>query len=468
MTRPGIVRVFPSLVGTLPLNAGLLFLGRLCSAGTTLVLLAAIGHGRGGEALASVAIGMALGTIVATVSDGGLGSLFVRESIRAAALRDGLWTLLLLIRVVTVAAMLPVILIIAPVFGTDTETVFWAGSGLLFQQAAEMSRSVFIAQGRMHVAAYHTIIENLSWLLVTMTLLLDDQPLHVAVAGGAGVLFLSWQAGIVLALRAGHLRLRWPSRGLTAATARQARPFLLFACVGILYSRLDGLLLAHLAPEGSIVIVGAFLSAQRLLGAFEYVAESTARALYPNLVHRMGESGFLIKTLRNPLRGLLAVACVLPGVAVLAGDRIMSFLFGPSLAEYGGLLAALAIAVPARWVGQVLGVVLTATQQQGKRVLAATAALVITVSVNVALIPAFGVVVALASYLGASLLVGGVYLAAVGCETRMFVLKVGGQLLLCSLILVLVIIVTSGTSVSVWLIVLYAFAYGLLAWLVLR
>ena len=411
-----------------PLAALALLVARVWSALTTVVLLVVISRTAGPQALGSAALGMALGGIVATVSDAGMSTYLVRESARESGGHSPLWTLLVTARVVAVAASAVAIGLIAPLLHADTRVVAFLAIGLVLQQAAELPRSSLLASGRPRVAALHSLLENTVWIGAVLAARAFGMSLARAVAVGAAVMTASWLFGTVCAMRSGGLRFRKPSAELARSTSRALRPFAAFAVVGILYSRLDALLLARLLRDDAVVVAGAYVAAQRLLGALELIPDVTARAAHPELARSSHDPDALTSTVRPLLRGLLVAAFVVPGIAAGGARPVMSAMFGPAAAEQSILLVGLSIAAPLRWGGSVLGVVLTATGRHSRRVTAATAALAGSLLVNVAFIPRFGPTAAVVAHVGSALLVTAVYLATVDAAIRRDALRLGARL----------------------------------------
>jgi len=164
-------------------NALLLLFARLVSAGTTLVMLALVARLRGGEALGAVGIGFAAGAIAAAISDLGLSSLLVREAARrpdAAARYLGAG---LAVRLVSVPFLLAAIWVaggaIAPGNGL---VVVLAAAGLIGQQAAELTRAVFIAHQRMVIVSAHATFENVAWLAVIVAGLVGGATLEATLS----------------------------------------------------------------------------------------------------------------------------------------------------------------------------------------------------------------------------------------------------------------------------------------------
>ncbi|MCI0343877.1 MAG: hypothetical protein L0221_00345 [Chloroflexi bacterium] len=193
-------------------NAALLFAGRIVSAATTLVMLAAVGRLRGADALGVVGIGFALGSIAAAIADGGTASLLVREASRNANRAATLLMAGLAYRAVAFPVALIVVALVASVaVPGEAAAVVFVAAGLMTQSAIELTRSIFNARQRMTVSATHTILENVAWLLAILIGLLADLPLVVLFQLALAVFVASLVVGLGLDVILAGVRPRWPS-----------------------------------------------------------------------------------------------------------------------------------------------------------------------------------------------------------------------------------------------------------------
>lgn len=392
-------------------NASLLLAARVVSAGTTLVVLALVAQWRGAEALGAVGIGFAVGAIGAAFTDLGTASLLVREAARRPADSGAMLGGGLAVRMVT----LPVALIGAWLAGiavapTSVGVVVLAAAGLMLQQTAELTRSVFAAQQRMIVSSVHSMVENIVWLGVVGLGLAVGAPLDVVFALGLVVFLGSVAVGLVLDAALAQTTPRRPDRAALAGLLRMAAPFAGFAIIGMAYSRIDPLLIGVLVTGPALATAGSFFAATRLIAAFEYLPDAVSRAIYPELSRRVEEGGARVVPLLGAAAGVvLAAGGIVPAVLVPGGAWLMGALFGEQAARDGWLLGALALAVPIRSLGYILGVTLTSADAQTRRLLAASGALVVVVAIDVVGIPLVGLLAPVLAILTASIIVVGMY-----------------------------------------------------------
>jgi O-antigen/teichoic acid export membrane protein len=166
---------------------------------------------------------------------------------------------------------------------------------------------------------------------------------------------------------------------------REAFPFVLTMALGLVYFKVDVLMLSVM--KGSEA-VGQYSAAFRLMEGLLYLSAAYAAALFPTLSRLKSTSGERLRPAVH--RATDAVAAVaLPAavaLAMLAGP-IIHFLYG---AEYAASVPAL------RWIGAALffvfvshflGSVLGAVDRQGLTARATLVGVVINVSLNLWLIP---------------------------------------------------------------------------------
>ena len=396
-------------------NAALLFAWRLASAATTLIVLAVIARLRGADELGAIAIGFSAGAIAATLSDLGTGSLLVREAARRPLAAGAFLGAGLALRMVTVPVTLLLVWVVAVVITPAAPVlVVLAAGGLIGQQTAELPRAVFNAHQRMAISSAHGIVENVVWLAVVAGGTALGRPLEDVFLLAALVWLGSLGVGLALVGHVLGVTPVWPGVGRLREMIMLARPFGAFAIVGIGYSRIDPLLIGLLLNGPALAAAGAYFGATRLLAAFEYLPEAVSRAAFPELVRRTVHEPDRIQTLLRTAAGaLLTIGFAIPVVLVPAGQWLMALLYGPDPDRAGWVLGALSLIVPVRYVAYLLGVTLTSADAQGRRVAAASSALVVVIVVDVVGLPRVGLIAPVVAAALAGLVVLLVYARSV-------------------------------------------------------
>jgi O-antigen/teichoic acid export membrane protein len=394
------------------LNAALLLVARVVSALTTLALLVFLARARGGEELGLVSVGLAIGGWLAAVADAGTGSLLVRDAARDPSRTGALLGGFTVWRLVSLPLAVAVLwLVLLAVYPDRPFAILLPAAGLVVQQFAELTRAVFVARQQMLVSSLHSIVENVAWVTVLVASLAAGASLEVAFTVALAVFALSVVAGFALVAVVGRIRPSLPSMPERRDVVRRVAPFAAFGILGIAYTRIDTVLVAAFVPREGLVAAGADVAATRLVAAFEYLPETLSRSIYPELSRTfVSEPGRVAALLRPAARFLLGVGVPIPFALLVAGDDAMALLLGNEYATYGWLLVALAIVVPVRYLGYLFGMTLTGTDAQGKRVLAVSLALLLTVTLNAALLPRIGIVAAVIVTVLSAVLISAIYL----------------------------------------------------------
>jgi O-antigen/teichoic acid export membrane protein len=396
-------------------NAAFLLAGRLASAMTTVLVLAVVSRTRGPAALGEVGLGLAMGTIAATISDLGTASLLVREAARDRRMARSMIVAGLVARIVVGPFLLAAAWAVGVLSGAEAPlVVLLVAAGLVAQQTAELTRSVFNAQQRMAISGSHAVVENLAWAAVVCGALLLGVDLTTTFLLGLAVWLASVAAGFLL-IRAFALLPADGDRVRTVSEIVQlALPFGAFSLIGVLYNRIDTVLLGLLLPTGGLVAAGAYYAAARLISAFEYLPDALSRAAFPEISRLAVQEPDRVRVVVGATAtSLLALACLGPVVFVTGADTLMGLLLGGSVAQSSLILAVLSLVLPFRFLAYLFGMTLTSSDAQGRRVLAASLALVAVLGIDLVGIPIFGVGAAVAGSLAAAAILFSTYAVSV-------------------------------------------------------
>lgn len=443
---------------SMPRRTAIILVGRVASAGSTLVVLALVGRLRGDAELGAVAVGLAIGIIAAALSDLGAISLLVREASQQPERAGSMLVGLALFRIPVLLVAL--LLAWGVALATDARLaglIALVAAGIAFQSFAELPRAVFMARQQFTIGAAHFVIENMAWLTVIGGLLLlgPDLPITTVFAAGLAVMIASVFAGFVLVLLVGRVALALPTRGELRPLIGHAPPFAAFAVLGVAYSRIDTVIIGLVLP-GGLAAAGSYFVATRLIAAFEYIPDAAARGVFPEISRRFLHAPSEVPALLGRVgRGLLLVGAAIPAVLIVSGDALLRGAFSAP-AESAWVLGPLSVAIPIRYLGQLYGVALTSANSQGRRVAASSLALVVVVLVNVLGIPLLGLVAPVVAALIAAAMVGSMY--------ALFVRRLFGAIGI-DLLLVLVVALASSAAALLGLVARWLVAGSAGAWL---
>ena len=152
----------------------------------------------------------------------------------------------------------------------------------------------------------------------------------------------------------------------------------------------------------------------RLLAGLEYLPDALTRALYPNLARAyVSSADKLREMIRRPVELLLWLSIPMPFLAYLGADWGFPLIFGQDVVGYSWVLVAVSVFVPIRFVGYLLGIVLTTGGAQARRALAVALAAALVVGLDVILLPRIGLVAAVIAFMTASATTTAIYAAQV-------------------------------------------------------
>jgi O-antigen/teichoic acid export membrane protein len=378
------------------LDAVFLLAGRIVSAVTTVLVLAIIARTRSADDLGVVSLGLTVSLALAVLPEAGLNALFIRESARHPERTSPLLGAMIAIRAVALPLGLVVVsAIVLLAYPRVAGTIMLVALGPALQQISELGRAVFISQQRMAVAGAHTVAENLAWLGAVAFALGTGMSLDGAFAAAAGVVAVSAAIAFTLVFVVARVRPMRPPIGEVRWLIRRAAPFTSFSALVVADARMDTFLLGALLPQG-IALAGVYYAVSRLVGVAEYLPEAVSRAIYPRMSREFAtDPGWAAATLVAATRELLALGIAIPFGFALVGSWLLGLLYGPTFSAYAWLLVAFGVAMPFRYLGLIFGGALTSAGPQDRRVRALAIAVVLSLVLNVVLIPALGITGAL-------------------------------------------------------------------------
>ena len=378
------------------LDAAFLFAGRVVSALTTVVVLALLAHQRSPNELGVVSLGLTVGLALAVLPEASLTALFIHDSTKNPSRTGRLLGALLLLRLIALPAVFVVLgAIVAVAYPRDALTIMLVAIGPSLQQVSELARAVFISRRRMGIASIHSIVENMVWaatIAVGARLDLRLDAIFSAAAVAVGITVVA-AFGLVAVLE--RTRPEIPTRSDMVDILRRAAPFAAFSTLAVIAARMDTFLVGLLLPQG-IAAAGVYYAVARLVAAAEYAPDAVSRAIYPRLVQAVTEDrARAAAILARPARELIGLGVAMPFGFGLVGGWLLGLLYGPAFSAYAWLFTAFGIAMPFRYIGFLFGTAITSANQQGKRVSAMAAAVLVALALNVILLPIIGIAGAL-------------------------------------------------------------------------
>jgi O-antigen/teichoic acid export membrane protein len=286
-------------------------------------------------------------------ADAGLGRYLIRDVARERHRAAEYLAQIVALRVVLSAVAYALMLVVALLTRADLDRLGFiavAGFSLFTGAVAGALASVFNAREEMHVTAFFGVLSSIGTAAFVFA----------ALAAGAGLPATFVAVSLANLPPLGYLLLMWrrtprgtPALGLLPATGvdpafwaralRQSYPYALLGVVGVIYFRIDALMLTWMkGPEAT----GIYTAAYRLLDAVTDAPGVIVAAMFPALARLHRESRV---KLRRAYRTVMLVLTLLGLPVMLAmivfADPVITLLYGEGFADSVTVLRLLAVAV---------------------------------------------------------------------------------------------------------------------------
>lgn len=199
----------------------------------------------------------------------------------------------------------------------------------------------------------------------------------------------SMASAVVLWRKRGQPVTRGISRRRAAVLLREAVPFVLAGVLGLVYSRIDVLLLT---AWGSPAAVGWFTAGARVTEAAFFLPSALTAMLFPVLARTASSDWVMFRRMSmRSAAGLFALGAVAGVITWTLADVLTGLLYGAEFAPTSGLLRILSWMVPLYFLNLFLGTALIAMHRERYSTVTLAAGAVAGTGLNAMLIPAWGV-----------------------------------------------------------------------------
>jgi O-antigen/teichoic acid export membrane protein len=329
--------------------------------------------------------------IFATLADGGLQTIAVREVSREKSKADQYFgTVLILKSVMTLLALLLLsfTVILMDLSPTQVQAVYLAMAAFLALSYANTAVAFFRAFERMVFEGVITTLQGVLFVLLVAVGILVRADLLLFV----GALLISYVVSVLLAYHwvlTRFARPRFPlDVALTRFLIREAFPIGISLFLFILYGRIGAIVLEL---QRDSVDVGTFSAAFNLVRNLNFVPMAFTAAILPSLSQSaISDQGRFTQLYTTSFKVMLLLGLPLAVGGMLLADPIVQLVYGPAFAEAGVAFRLIAWSVSLSF----LSLLSKATLESTNRQIHWTYALIIGVSVNLALnlllVPRFG------------------------------------------------------------------------------
>jgi O-antigen/teichoic acid export membrane protein len=357
----------------------------------TLITTGVLGARLGVDAFGTLYLAMSFGLLFSVLVEFGLNQQLVRAIARDRELAGPYLVNALAIKLALAVVAYLVILVLINLLGYSAEAGKVIAIYSLILAFSGMSTTfTAVYQGTQQViySAVGSIIEKVLVCLLAVALLwlgygVVAMAAVFVVGSAAGAL---WQ-GIYLR-RVAQIELRL-DRAVIGVLVRNAIPFFAFWVLGSLYYRLDTILLSKLT---SAAVLGWYGAAYRLFDTLVFLPNIIASAiLFPILSQLSTQSRpALRRAMAKGLDIILIVGVPISvGLFTLAEPIIQTIYREPEFLNAVPALQWLAVGLLLLYVNSILGVTLVSLNEEKKLTVVAGLALVLNLSLNLALIPIY-------------------------------------------------------------------------------
>jgi O-antigen/teichoic acid export membrane protein len=423
-------------------NTIMLLSGQLITWGSALVLTAAYGRFLGAQGLGELFLATTFTALVGFPIEFSFNQQLVRDVAQdprsahrylttALALKGALWVVLF-----AFGMLLTIALGYSPL-----EQWLIAICGLMMVTTAISTALIAIQTAYMQVgfAKFGVVIEKgidtvLAVLLLRAGAGVQAVALVLLFGSCVDTVWQIWRVARIIGIH-----LVWDTQ-IARTLIRSGLSFLVYGVLGVIYYRVDAVLLSVMGTDAAVGVYGA---AYRLLDALTFVPSIVIGAVVAPIMAKHfadSETKLRLTVEKSTLAMLLCSAPATAGLLVAAPNIIWFIYHRSDFAGSISVLQALAIGLIALYLNSVLTTVLISTGQERKLPIMAGAALIFNVALNLALIPRFmGVGAAWATTLTEALLLGiGVALI----DRRLIPVRLwvgAGKIALASLVMALVV-----------------------------
>lgn len=436
-------------------NALFLFTGKGISAVLGLLTVSIVARSLGVANFGIYALALTVASIFAVVADFGLNFLLVRE---VAMNRDRSSVYLVSVSLLKILLILPsilIILIISRLFYPSfpvRSAIYLAFMAAILFTFLQFVTSFFNGHEKMGYTAAILACHSALLLGICVTIVIYKQANvnnllfgHIIAAGmmaGLAALFL---------LRVLPIRQLTFSASLCGQTLRKAVPFGLFFLLGVIFFRVDIIMLSMMKGKEA---VGLYWIAFRIIVAVELFPALFTEAVYPTLSRSFAESSESARLIiEKALRFMLLVGLPIALTMFFLSDKII-LIFGKHFLQASKALRILSLMVALRFCAYVLGITLTASGKQKYRTMMAAICVAGNIALNFLLIPRYGYEgAALASVTTAAILVAGYYLLVVKlvCPLHLFRLAFGPTLAAGAMVAAILLLQGMGVVLAIFI-----------------
>ena len=372
---------------TIAKNASALLLSQVVTWVLTLLLTIIMPRYLGSTSMGKIALANSVWAIGAMIVTFGMDTLLTKEIARRPEKAPDLFGITLWLRVLLHVGVFAAVWVYLSALRYPPETIVvvcMIGVASLFWSLTSACQATLQGLERMEYMTLGNIASKAVNTVFCAALLLLGQGVYAV----AAVYVLSGAIAFVLQLtqvmRLCPLRVRfdWPAG---RAMLRSGVPYLLSGFFLVLYAQVDVVVISLLVDEKTIGWYGA---AGQLFGTLMFIPNVFITAVFPVLSRMYANTAeSLPKLMRKSFDWLLLISIPMGLGLFVVADSLVSLLFGPDFAQSGPILALMGFVLILTYQNMLIGQFLVSTDRQNVWTFIMMAAIVVTVGLDLILVP---------------------------------------------------------------------------------
>lgn len=341
-------------------------------------------------------VGLAYFSIISSLADFGFNRFLIREIAKDGGKQWELVWNLVTLRLTMICIFFAIFAGVLYVFDSDkmrVSIILLASLAVLPQAVAVTFDGIFIALRRLHLSAVASVIGSVSIAVLGFTLVTAGFGVFGAVNAIIIGQFIFAATLILLLYKQGGLKISAVKLLVIKKALLGSLPYGLLAILGLLYFRIDTILLSYM--KGNFE-TGIYSAAYRFLEALVFIPNALGLALFPKLVklHR-GDPKEIRKVLFKSIGVMLTLGSIIAmSYFVILPAAINAFL--PNYLPAVEVIKILSLAIPFMFIHVPAAQVLLSSEKYLKQIIIVSIfPLIFNVALNLIFIPKFG-------FLGAS------------------------------------------------------------------
>ncbi len=337
---------------------------------------------------------LSFSTIFLVIADFGLNNVLVRELARNQEKGNSYLNSLLSLKFFLGLLSYVLIILFANVLGYSESTkqlIYVAGITVIFDSLQNLFYAALRAAQKLKYEAFGIFMSQVLTMIIGTTALLLHWPLYFLIVAYTVPSFLSvFYAGFFTAKNVGwRLRPVWQKEILQPFLI-MALPFFAAAIIGKLYSFSDSLLMSKILDKTQL---GYWSVPYKIVFAFQFIPIALTASLYPviSALHTDANKEKIAQLLLKGWRYLLLIVMPLMfGIYAIADNFIVSF-YTTAYTPSAAVLKVLIFSLVFSYLNYTMAALLNAVNRQTEQTLLLLFALILSVGLNLWLLPKFQV-----------------------------------------------------------------------------